>query len=84
MEMFTCEYWSRLWFFQETATPTDVIFYYGDDHKFKIDDVKGIEVWISLFRMIPEWPTQFARFCNSDSFVSKIASLRMHRQAWKA
>ena len=80
-EMFTCEYWNRLWILQEAATPTNIQFYFGNWH-FGMRAIAIMTIWASTYRMVPEFPPQFARFCHSDSYVARIIELGNQRELY--
>ncbi|KAF3045317.1 hypothetical protein E8E11_001892 [Didymella keratinophila] len=78
-EMFTCEYWNRLWTLQEAATPTAIVFYYGY-YEFRMEQVQAIVIWVTSFRLIPGWPPHLARVFDDAGDISRTIYLREDRQ----
>jgi hypothetical protein len=79
-EMFTCEYWNRLWILQEATTATNIRFRYGEC-RFGFEELDAIEVWVVVYRMSAGFPPQFAKFNNYVSDISRIRRLKRGRSS---
>ena len=78
-EIYSREYWTRLWIQQEATTPKRVRFWLGD---LSFDDypLTCIADWTATFTTHPRFPWEFKKYCIEQDGVGTVIASKTARE----
>ena len=78
-ELFTSEYFTRLWIIQEATTPTQIRFWSGE-HSFGKDALQQAVAIVDAHSINSVFPSKVTKACNAISSVGQVTESRRERE----